>query len=77
MMTLECERLEWLAQQLGAGWHVETPVIERTVYSGPSGRASAFEFVLCNERACQIVAVPDCPELHRFLYEHTIATMSV
>jgi hypothetical protein len=51
---------------------LEAPVIERPVYRDTSGRASAFEFILRHERGCQVVAVPDCPELHSFLDEHGI-----
>ena len=70
-------RLDWLLEQMNAGWQLEAPVIERPVNYNTTGQVSAFEFVLWHERVYQVAAVADCPELHRFLADHMLATMSV
>jgi len=68
-------RLQWLQSQIAAGWRLEAPVLERSVYIGADNRASAFEFVLRHERGCQVIAVPDCPEVRHFLQEQQLASV--
>ncbi len=77
MPYIERDRLDWLMRQMSQGWRVEAPVIERMVYTGASEQASAFEFVLRHDGAMQVVAVPDCPELHRFLEQHMLSVITL
>ena len=70
-------RLRWLQAQLAAGWRLEGPVIERSVYLGAERRASAFEFLLRHERGCQTLAIGDCPEVRRFLRERRLECVSI
>jgi hypothetical protein len=53
---------------MAAGWRLEAPVIERSVYY-KTGQMSAFEFILRHERGCQVIAIHDCPELRTFMQE--------
>ncbi|NOK59546.1 MAG: hypothetical protein GFH27_549285n70 [Chloroflexi bacterium AL-W] len=76
MVTMAIERLEWLKWQLAQGWRVESPVIERTLYYSLPGQESTFEFILRHEQGCQVVAIPDCPELHTFIKAHALAVAS-
>jgi hypothetical protein len=62
---------------MAAGWRLEGPVIERPVYRSAEGQTSAYEFVLRNERGCQVVAVNDCPEVRAFLRERGIDSITL
>lgn len=77
MSNVEHERMALLLRQLQLGWQVEAPVIERVVFTGPHGLASAFEFVLRNEHTCQVIAVPNCDEIQRFLRERTLTVVAL
>ena len=70
-------RLQWLQSQIAAGWRLEAPVLERSVYVGTNDRANAFEFVLRHERGCQVVTIPDCPEVRHFLQERQLASVAL
>ncbi|MBC8159929.1 MAG: hypothetical protein H7Z42_01810 [Roseiflexaceae bacterium] len=75
MALFATERLALLRAQLRGGWNLEMPVFEHAVYSGPTGQASAFEFVLRSQGNTQILAVPDSPELQQFLEEYSLAVI--
>ena len=77
MIAFAVDRLDWLKRQIAQGWRVEAPVIERAASYGTHIQASAFEFVLSHERGCQVIAVPDCPELHSFLHEQALPVVSL
>jgi hypothetical protein len=70
-------RLDWLFDQMKAGWRLEAPVIERPVYYSTTGQVSAFEFVLRSERGCQVIAVHDCPELRSFMQERGLECVTI
>ena len=76
-MEYATTRLQWLQSQIAAGWRLEGPVIERPIYLNASGRTSAFEFVLSHERGCQVVAVPDGPEVRHFLHERQLESVAI
>jgi hypothetical protein len=71
------DRFRSLLGRMDEGWRLEAPVIERQAYQSPIGRVSAFEFILRHERSCQVIAVPDCPELRRFLDERGIDVVAL
>jgi hypothetical protein len=71
------DRLAWLERQIAGGWWLEAPVLERPAYHGTMGRTSAFEFILRHDGGCQVIAVPDCPELRSFLRERDIDVVIV
>lgn len=71
------DRFRWLQRQIAAGWRLEAPVLERSVFVSANDRASAFEFVLRHERGYQVIAVPDCPEVRDFLQERQIASVAL
>ena len=75
MLEYTTNRFQWLQSQIAAGWRLEGPVLERAVYI--NGRASAFEFILRHERDCQVIAVPDCPEVRDFLQERQLASVAL
>jgi hypothetical protein len=75
MLEYTTNRLQWLQSQIAAGWRLEAPVLERSVYVSADGRASAFEFVLRHERDYQVIAIPDCPEVRDFLQEQQLASV--
>jgi hypothetical protein len=75
MMEYSIDRLWWLQSQLAAGWRLEAPVLERSIFVSAAGRTSAFEFVLRNERGCQVIAIPDCPEVRHFLRERQLESV--
>jgi hypothetical protein len=71
------DRFRSLLGRMDEGWQLEGPVIERPAYQSLSGPVSAFEFILRHERGCQVIAVPDCPELRRFLDERGLAVVAL
>jgi hypothetical protein len=75
MLEYTTNRLQWLQSQIAAGWRLEAPVLERSVYISANDRASAFEFVLRHERGYQVIAVPDCPEVLHFLQERQLTSV--
>jgi hypothetical protein len=75
MLEYTTNRLQWLQSQIAAGWRLEAPVLERSMYISADGRTSTFEFVLRHERGYQVIAVPDCPEVRRFLQERQLASV--
>jgi len=77
MAAFATERLNWLKQQLASGWRVEAPVIERAALYSARGQVSALEFILRHDQGCQVVAVPDGPEVRSFLSEHALSTVSL
>ncbi|GAB4206877.1 MAG: hypothetical protein OHK0022_34450 [Roseiflexaceae bacterium] len=77
MVFLATERLNWLKHQIASGWRVEAPVIERAALYSSGGQLSAFEFILRHDHGCQVVAVPDCPELRAFLSEQALSVVSL
>lgn len=72
MMDQSIDRLWWLQNQIAAGWRLEAPVLERSIFVSAEDRTSAFEFVLRHERGCQVIAIPDCPEVRHFLRERQL-----
>lgn len=75
MAAFATERLSWLKQQLESGWRVEAPVIERAALYSARGQLSAYEFILRHEQGCQVIAVPDSPEVRSFLSEHALSVV--
>lgn len=72
MVTFGAQRLDWLKRQIEQGWQIEQPVIQRAVLAGVTHQPAAYEFVLRQEYGCQVVAVPECPEVAHFLHEHAL-----
>ena len=77
MATFAAQRLDWLKQQLAHGWQIDTPVIQRPVRQGFRAQPSAYEFILRQEWGCQVVAVPECPEVQHFLSEHDLGVVTL
>jgi len=77
MLEYTTNRFQWLLNQIAAGWRLEGPVLERSVYISANGRASAFEFILRHECDCQVIAVPDCPEVRDFLRERQLVSIAL
>lgn len=77
MLEYATNRLQWLQSQIAAGWRLDAPVLERAVYVSANDRGSAFEFVLRHERGYQVIAIPDCPEVRRFLQERQLACVAL
>lgn len=75
MTASALDRLEWLKRQIALGWQVEAPVIERAT-ERPSDYSLAYEFILRHDRGYQVIAVPDCPELQRFIREHALGVVN-
>ena len=75
MIEYATNRLQSLHSWIAAGWRLEAPVLERAAYIGPSGRTSAFEFVLRQGPGYQVIAIPDCPEVRRFLQEQQLESI--
>jgi hypothetical protein len=71
------ERLDWLKRQIAQGWKIDVPVIERMVAYGFAGQENALEFILRHEKGCQVIAVPDGPEVRVFLQENAFTTVEM
>jgi hypothetical protein len=71
------ERLNWLKRQIAQGWTIDVPVIERVTSYGFVGQENALEFILRHEEGCQVVAVPDGPEVRVFLKENAFTTVEM
>ena len=76
MFEYTTNRLQWLMEQMRAGWRRDAPVIERPSYAG-AGRTSAFEFLLRHERGCQVIAVQDCSEVRAFMQERGLSSIAI
>lgn len=77
MVEYTTSRLQSLQSWIAAGWRLEAPVLERVVYIGSGGRTSAFEFVLRYEPGYQVIAIPDCPEVRRFIRERQLESIAL
>jgi hypothetical protein len=77
MPAQAADRLNDLMGRMREGWTLMAPVIERADYHGSSSPTSAFEFVLRHELGCQVIAVPDCPQLRQFLDERGLDVVAL
>ena len=77
MAEYTTSRLQALQSWIAAGWRLEAPVLERVAYVDSGGPTSAFEFVLRYEPGYQVIAIPDCPEVRRFLQERQLESVAL
>lgn len=71
------QRLSQLQAWLDAGWVIEEPVLQRSVYHGLNGRVCAFEVVVRHRERRQVIALHDAPDVQLFLLQRRLAVLDL
>ena len=66
-----------LLRRLAEGWHIEEPLLHRSVLHGWDGRRSIFEVVICRETERRALALSDDPEVEQFLAGRCLSIFEV
>lgn len=66
-----------LRRRLEAGWHVEEPLLQRSVLHGLNGRQSVIEVVICRDDERSVLALCDDPDVQHFVVEHRFDILEV
>lgn len=69
--------LDQVGMWLEAGWQIEEPVVQRSVYYTVAGRVSAFELVLHCRDQRRVVALEAVPAVQAFLRQHALAVLEL
>ena len=79
MFELQTTRhhLPELQRRLDEGWHIEEPLLHRSVLHGLHGRRSVFEVVICRNGERRAIALSDEPEVEHFLAQQKFAILEV
>lgn len=70
-------RLGQVSSWLDAGWQIEEPVIQRSVYYTNAGRVCALELVLSSGDARRVVALEDAPAVQAFLKQRQLRVLDL
>lgn len=62
---------------LEAGWQIEEPVVQRSVYYTAAGRVSAFELVLHSPDERRVVALEAGPAVQAFLKQRDLVVLEL
>jgi hypothetical protein len=66
-----------LRRRLEAGWHVEEPLLQRSVLHGIDGRRAVIEVVICRDGERSVLALCDDPDVQHFVGEHRFDILHV
>ncbi len=70
-------RLDQLRSWLMAGWVIEEPVLQRSIYHGIHGRVTGFEVVVERGGERRVVALRDVPEVQNFMLERGLTVLEL
>ena len=69
--------LRELVAQLDAGWHIEAPLLQRTMLHGAAGGHAVLEAILARNGVHRFIALVDDPDVRWFLDERHLAILPV
>ena len=69
--------LSELQRRLAQGWHVEEPLLRRSVLHGWDGRRSLYEVIICKDGERHVIALTDEPEIEDFLEQRQFVILEV